>query len=287
VSFQSNSKGAARSGGIFFFTKDGAYMIKTIPNREKNTLLQILPKYHEHMKRYGRSSLLTRFCGMYEKEYTFIVMNAVFPPEANKFISERFDLKGSTVGREVSEEELKSKGSQAVLKDLDLCREHYSDAAAAVGGFTIGATAKAALLSQLRKDVKLLIDCQVMDYSLLVGIILERLEGPSTTGTAAANTNNKKILITVDTIVTYPMPYYGSGICGVDGGQFSVMHGKRKGHRAIYYMGLIDFLQPWSTRKVFERKLKGLAGYDTTAISAVTPEEYATRFLDFLDQNIN
>jgi len=94
-------------------------------------------------------------------------------------------------------------------------------------------------------------------------------------------------LITVDTIVTYPMPYYGSGICGVDGGQFSVMHGKRKGHRAIYYMGLIDFLQPWSTRKVLERKWKGIAGYDTTAISAVTPEEYATRFLEFLDQNIN
>jgi len=30
VSFQSNSKGAARAGGVFFFTRDGAYMIKTI-----------------------------------------------------------------------------------------------------------------------------------------------------------------------------------------------------------------------------------------------------------------
>ena len=30
VSFQSNSKGAARAGGVFFFTSDGAYMIKTI-----------------------------------------------------------------------------------------------------------------------------------------------------------------------------------------------------------------------------------------------------------------
>lgn len=33
VSFQSNSKGAARVGGIFFFTQDGAYMIKTIKVR--------------------------------------------------------------------------------------------------------------------------------------------------------------------------------------------------------------------------------------------------------------
>ena len=30
ISFQSNSKGAARSGGFFFFTSDGTYMIKTI-----------------------------------------------------------------------------------------------------------------------------------------------------------------------------------------------------------------------------------------------------------------
>jgi len=30
VSFQSNSKGAARAGGLFFFSRDGAYMIKTI-----------------------------------------------------------------------------------------------------------------------------------------------------------------------------------------------------------------------------------------------------------------
>lgn len=30
ISFQSNSKGAARVGGFFFFSRDGAYMIKTI-----------------------------------------------------------------------------------------------------------------------------------------------------------------------------------------------------------------------------------------------------------------
>jgi len=439
VSFQSNSKGAARSGGIFFFTRDGAYMIKTIPNREKKTLLKILPEYHEHMKRNGRSSLLTRFCGMYGitveeedenagdttsskdilgtpsdaedgsssssfaptgKEYTFVVMNAVFPAEANTFVSERFDLKGSTVGREVSREELESKGRMAVLKDLDLSREvdlvtskfveqqeeeerllvstnnrggnrwwgrtrrnksGFGNATRRTtkeeedpAGFTIGATAKAALLSQLRKDVQFLTRCQVMDYSLLVGVVntdaamgggktgapesssfltpeivetilkqkkvLELLEAPP----SAAQENRRRrrlrqpkldsallytlttpvrlmlsppvyvvrktwntIRLTIDSIVTAPMPYYGSGQCGVYGGKLSILNGKRKGDRAVYYLGLIDFLQPWTTRKVMERKFKGLAGYDTNAISAVTPEEYATRFLEFLDKHIN
>jgi choline kinase len=51
-------------------------------------------------------------------------------------------------------------------------------------------------------------------------------------------------------------------------------------------MGLIDFLQPWTTRKVIERQLKGLMGQDINAISCVTPEEYADRFLEFLDNHI-
>ena len=428
VSFQSNSKGAARAGGIFFFTSDGAYMIKTIPSREKKTLLKMLPDYYDHMKRNGRSSLLTRFCGMYgitieeedevttvganqhsskdilnnptdsdngsstssfaptSKEYTFVVMNAVFPAEASTFISERFDLKGSTVGREVSREELESKGSMAVLKDLDLSREvdlvrskqkeqeeeerilwnnqqrrnrwwglvkHKKFSSRMrkkddLAGFAIGATKKAALLSQLRKDVQFLTKCQVMDYSLLVGVvhtdaIVDRNTGPHASnkfltpeiiGTIEQQnkileelekpteslTNPKKypkldsafihtlttpvrlmlspplfiarktwnaVRLTVDSIVTAPMPYYGSGQCGVYGGKLSILNGKRKGERAIYYLGLIDFLQPWTTRKVMERKIKGLAGYDTNAISAVTPEEYATRFLEFLDKHIN
>ena len=92
--------------------------------------------------------------------------------------------------------------------------------------------------------------------------------------------------LTLDSIFTTPLPYYGSGACVVDGGKLSVFHGQRKGDRAIYYMGLIDFLQPWTKRKVLERYLKGMIGYDTKAISSVTPEEYATRFLVYLDENI-
>ncbi len=425
VSFQSNSKGAARAGGIFFFTSDGAYMIKTIPNREKKTLLKYLPDYYKHMKR-NRNSLLTRFCGMYGieieeedeaitvdpkdakspkdilgsssdseedsssssfaptgKEYTFVVMNAVFPAEASSFVSERFDLKGSTVGREVSLKELESKGRMAVLKDLNLKREvdlvrakqlqQQEEEERAIlnsgrrrwwgrskplssyirrkkgdpAGFTIGATAKAALLSQLRKDVQFLTHCQVMDYSLLVGVvntdnvnaglgegggegaltpevvesiqeqkkILEQLEGSDsgrphkrrrpkidsafmhtlTTPVRlmlspplyVARKSWNTLQLTLKSIVTAPLPYYGSGRCGVYGGKLSVMHGKRRGDNAVYYLGLIDFLQPWTARKVMERKLKGLAGYDTNAVSAVTPEEYATRFLEFLDKHIN
>jgi hypothetical protein len=347
VSFQSNSKGAARVGGVFFFTRDGTYMIKTIKKEEAKTFLKMLPKYHKHMKRYARTSLLTRFCGMYGvriydegsldhgKLHTFVVMNSAFPPEASRFISERFDLKGSTVGREVSEEELKSKGRDAVMKDLDLAREvqliksikQDGDFKPACFGFNIGPQAKSALLAQLREDVNLLVECQVMDYSLLVGVVdmesfvhfdrsarkaihsmqrvgrkfstskkieeraLWAIGGPIRLLGAPPSFIAKQVWSlahrTLSSIVTLPLPYYGSGECGVDGGLLSVFHGTRNGKRALYYMGLIDFLQPWTTRKVFERQLKGLIGQDINAISCVTPEEYAHRFLEFLDAHLS
>lgn len=313
---------------------------------EAKTFLKMLPKYHKHMKRYARNSLLTRFCGMYGVRiydegsldhgqlHTFVVMNAVFPAEASSFISERFDLKGSTVGREVSQEELTKKGRDAVLKDLDLAREvQYAKSMKNNGGkaleygLCIGPLAKSALLSQLREDVKLLVDCQVMDYSLLVGVvdlqsfvpfdrvardIVESVQNVGRKFQTSKKLEERALWAmgaplrllsappafivkqtwllthrTLGTIVTFPLPYYGSGKCGVDGGLLSVFHGTRHGRRALYYMGLIDFLQPWTTRKVAERRLKGIMGYDTRAISCVTPEEYADRFLDYLTQHLS
>jgi len=361
VSFQSNSKGAARSGGVFFFTRDGSYMIKTIKRGEVGAFLDMLPKYHKYMRRNGRKSLLTRFFGMYsvsmdadtpkptgiinsfkEKlmpsktdEEVFVVMNSVFPAEGSKFISERYDLKGSTVGRECSEEEKLQKGSNAILKDLDLAREVElvrsleSPRYQSSYGINIGATAKSALLSQLRRDVKLLVECNVMDYSLLVGVVnmnsrkldassleafekseayesqmLRRLKKKTSFCTvffatiatpfrilgAPAIYFGRRLWEKTDTmissIVTRPLPYYGAGICGIDGGALSLIKGKRNGKRAMYYIGIIDFLQPWTTKKVVERQFKGLMGYDTRAISCVPPDEYATRFLAFIDSHV-
>lgn len=344
VSFQSNSKGAARAGLFFFFTRDGAYMIKTIKGDEAKTVSKMLPKYYRFMKRNAKRSLLTRFCGMYsvkvapksssvggddnnyddgsdskEKEHVFIVMNAVFPAESSKFISERFDLKGSTVGRECSLKEREDKGPNAVLKDLDLAREVSADAEEQstmdepTYGINIGSRRKAALLAQLRRDVGLLEECQVMDYSLLVGVvrnkddpksILNRQQRPnsplpfgllnlredSPIERIISSPIGRKIHGMIDTALWWmlpnSMPYYGAGICGVDGGALSVIPGRRAGHRAVYYMGIIDFLQPWTWKKVMENEMKGLLGYNTKAISCVSPKDYAARFLDFIDAHV-
>jgi 1-phosphatidylinositol-4-phosphate 5-kinase len=336
VSFQSNSKGAARAGLVFFFTRDGAYMIKTIKKGEVQTFLQMLPAYYHFMQRHGRRSLLTRFCGMYqvslrdetandsadEYTHTIVVMNSVFPAEAAKFLSERFDLKGSTVGRECSTEEHQSKGSEAVLKDLDLVHEAELVRSFERKGLgrprghgdviAIGPTEKSALLSQLKKDVGLLVECNVIDYSLLVGVVnmethemeFGPIESPlrqlvprkprltDNVMTAIVTTirflmvPSRQVWSTVEKALSWPLPYYGSGECVVDGGKLANVHGERRGQRAIFYFGLIDFLQPWDFKKTIEWKAKGLF-YQAGSYSCVPPDQYADRFLKFVDDYVS
>ncbi len=339
ISFQSNSKGAARAGTFFFFTADGAYMIKTVKKEEAKAFLHMLPEYHRFMSDgvNGRNSLLTRIFGMYSvrfppsdgnddaltsemigsrwdgglftssQDYTlssirdderiYLVMHSVFPPEASSFVTERFDLKGSTVGRECSQEERRSKGANAVLKDLDLKREVEEEVKRANRdgrdrkqtisrhGICIGRKSKMALMAQLERDIDLLCRCNVLDYSLLVGVV--DMEVPNGSRQKKLSTVLvPKCIRNLFRWMDSPMPYYGAGTTKVDGGVFSSLRGTRKGKQVIYYLGVIDFLQPWTLKKRLERDLKGLAGYDKSAISCVAPTDYADRFLKFFDVHV-
>ena len=221
-----------------------------------------------------------------DDERVYLVMHSVFPPAASSFITERFDLKGSTVGRKCSIEERQSKGANAVLKDLDLMKEVEEELNEAKScrdtqkkrrrnksshhGICIGKRSKSRLMTQLERDVDLLHRCNVLDYSLLVGVADMELSQ----GTNLFNWLN------------FPMPYFGAGMTTVDGGALSALPGTRRGKHVMYFLGVIDFLQPWTVKKRLERDLKGLAGYDKTAISCVAPADYASRFLNFCNTHV-
>jgi 1-phosphatidylinositol-4-phosphate 5-kinase len=226
------------------------------------------------------------------EERVFLVMNSVFPAEASAFVTERFDLKGSTVGRDCSLEEQRAKGANAVLKDLNLKREVDADRfnkKEQPCGIHIGKQKKCAFMAQLKKDVDLLHRCGVLDYSLLVGSAdMEKVSDFS-----EFNKSKKKAKLFPQSILhnllnwmDAPMPYHGACKPKVDGGHLSCLLGTRRGKQVTYYMGIIDFLQPWTVKKRLERDLKGLAGYDTSAISCVAPSDYAARFLKFMDAHI-
>jgi len=306
-SFHSNSKGAARIGGVFFLTRDGHYICKTIKRDELVTLLRMIPRYRHYMQTQGHASLLTRVCGLYEisingqpSQY-LVIMNSVFPAAAD--IEERFDLKGSTVGRRVTDEELVQLGGRrrAVLKDLNLVDEAMDfqiDSTNDDGdkdelsqqqpqhkppshGLHVGADAKQALLQQLRSDVHLLEECGVIDYSLLVGVssstpILDR-------GTHASSKSRRRDKW-ISFLLNRPRRRTTSG---VDAGPLAAVPGTRKGDSVTFYFGVIDFLQPFNAKKQWEYRAKAIrhAGAPAT-YSCVPPSLYARRFLDFLDQHV-
>ncbi len=49
----------------------------------------------------------------------------------------------------------------------------------------------------------------------------------------------------------------------------------------VYFIGIIDILTEYSTRKKFEHVFKSIK-YDGRTISCVPPEQYADRFISFM-----
>src|SRR3989338_7916597 len=105
------------------------------------------------------STLITRFYGLYSikpksnklNNVRFIIMNNVF--DTKLFVEERYDLKGSTIGRHASEKERKRE--TPILKDLDFLDSHRK--------LKIGAEMKQKVMSQLESDCRFLQDMKIMD----------------------------------------------------------------------------------------------------------------------------
>jgi 1-phosphatidylinositol-4-phosphate 5-kinase len=93
------SEGA--SGAFMFFCGGGEFIVKTIRAREAKVLHQSLDKYTKYL-RQNHTSFLCRFVGsyslrLYDQTFYFVVMMNCFDPHAK--INERYDIKGSWVGR--------------------------------------------------------------------------------------------------------------------------------------------------------------------------------------------
>ena len=92
---------------------------------------------------------------------TVVVMDNIFYNTEQYKMHERYDLKGSRVGRRSVKKTSKIRREyKGTLKDLDLGDKKIH----------VGADSKAQLLGQLRRDVEFLIQCKIMDYSMLLGI---------------------------------------------------------------------------------------------------------------------
>lgn len=158
--FVTNSK----SGSFFFFTHDKKYMIKSHSKDESKFFRKKLPLFYKYYATHN-GSLLSRFVGLHRVENPdigkvhFIVMRNVFGAITHS-LRWRFDLKGSSEGRNAKPEEKIQK--TPVLKDNDFREMNIY--------IRLTKSKRASLLESLEKDCQLLSEAGIMDYSLLVGI---------------------------------------------------------------------------------------------------------------------
>ncbi len=109
------------------------------------------------------STLITRFYGLHSikpiigRNVRFIVMNNVF--DSKLYVGERYDLKGSTIGRSASERE--KQRDAPILKDNDFLSKKRK--------ILVSQEMKDKIMTQLKKDCAWLESIKIMDYSLLLG----------------------------------------------------------------------------------------------------------------------
>ncbi|KAI5479210.1 1-phosphatidylinositol-4-phosphate 5-kinase [Pseudohyphozyma bogoriensis] len=295
-----------KSGSFFYFSRDYRFIIKTIRHSEHKFLRSILKEYHEYIKE-NPHTLLSRFYGLHRvklprgRKIHFVIMNNLLPPHRD--IHEKYDLKGSSVGRLTPEEKAQN-NPNAILKDLNWIQRGRE--------LALGPEKKALFEEQVRRDTALMQRLGIMDYSLFAAVHnvdrgntenlrdghlsvfqpdpvklrrrkatqVMRDEDVSALRKAIQRSDPKALsesnkLPEVDTSERRLFLFYQ------DDGGVRATGDNNETLDAIYYLGIIDILTPYTFVKKVEHFFRGLK-FDSHQISAVPPKEYGDRFLAFI-----
>ena len=237
----------SKSGQNFWVSTNGRVVLKTIKGYEAQNMLGILDSYALHAM--TGNSAIAAVLGLYRmklssgKHVYFLACANVYPLEG---VTQKFDLKGSLVGRKASR-------SSSVAKDLDLLES---------GGMLDFGFSRRLVLRTLKRDAEFLKRHMLMDYSLLVAV--QKVSNTENSGSG----NNE---IERGQKVTSAYSAYGDNGClRIPGGQ----------EGCVFHLGIIDILQKYTLRKFCETELKGF--YQKPEISCVDPGLYAKRFVEFI-----
>mmetsp|Transcript_21416 Transcript_21416/g.70952 ORF Transcript_21416/g.70952 Transcript_21416/m.70952 type:complete len:629 (-) Transcript_21416:146-2032(-) len=274
----STAETGSKSGQKFLISADGRYFMKTITKSECKFFRKILPQYYNHMKN-SRNTLLCRFFGLHRikpGKLHLLVMCNIFDTE--RVVHDRYDLKGSTVGRQVSEAE--KKNPTVILKDLDFIKAN--------GKIVVGADRRQQMMTQVQADCNFLQSIGVMDYSLLLGIhwrekAVDTKEGGSD-HRASPKFRTTDLLRRTGSLLQVKREKTHTSIFQEDDGGWCSFQTNKDGPvsgNQIYFMGIIDYLQYYNSRKRAETFVKSFQ-YNYKEISAVGPQLYASRFCDFI-----
>ncbi|XP_038721601.1 phosphatidylinositol 4-phosphate 5-kinase 4-like isoform X1 [Tripterygium wilfordii] len=283
-----------KSGSFFYLTNDDRYMIKTMKKSEVKVLIRMLAAYYNHVRAF-ENTLVTKFYGLHcvkltgpiQKKVRFIIMGNLFCSEYA--IHRRFDLKGSSLGRNTDKPESEIEAT-TILKDLDL---NFV--------FRLQNTWFQEFCRQVDRDCELLEQERIMDYSLLVGLHFRDAsasgdlipsEGQSP-GEPESEGAPRLSRADMDQLLLDPsswtrirlgvnMPARAERTVRRNDCEAQLV-GEPTGeyYDVIMFFGIIDILQDYDISKKLEHAYKSIQ-YDPTSISAVDPKQYSRRFRDFI-----
>lgn len=246
----------------------------------------ILSEYHQHIVTCHGSTLLPQFLAMYrvtvESEDTYLlVMRNMFSHRLT--VHWKYDLKGSPVSREAScKEKVKE---LPTFKDMDFKNNMQK--------VYVSEEEQERFMDNLSRDLEFLVRMRIMDYSLLLGIHdVDRAEREEEEEELESSCDEEE----EDEGSPPPGSASPEGIAGymnsfkpMGPGEFdpyvdvyAVQSAVGAPRREVYFMGLIDVLTHYDTKKKAAHAAKAVKHGTGAEISTVHPEQYAKRFKDFI-----
>ena len=272
-SFRELEAGGGKGGGLMSATKDNRLLIKQLSPGDHATLLAISAEYATHLT--TTRSLISRFYWHFHRasdNTAYVVMNNILPKACSAGAGDTalYDLKGCcddkamlAGGRRVPQTHkrfFKVHWLVAETVGLQQCvaaeRTHYKtlkDEARNIK-FTLDARVCDLIKKTVEADAVFLGRAGLMDYSLLVGVITKKLHPDGRMPSFPAGGGLVSGRPAIQTEVT------------ADGMQASAL-----------YIGIIDFLQAWTTGKRVAHVIKEM--FAPHPISTIEPGAYCRQFV--------
>uniref|UniRef100_A0A672G1P5 Phosphatidylinositol 5-phosphate 4-kinase type-2 gamma n=1 Tax=Salarias fasciatus TaxID=181472 RepID=A0A672G1P5_SALFA len=270
---------------------DHTLVVKEISSEEVEEMHNILSEYHQHVVTCHGSTLLPQFLAMYrvtvdgEETYLLVMRNMC---SHRLQVHQKYDLKGSLVSREAS---FKEKVKEVpTFKDVDFRNNMQK--------VYVGDEEKGKIMDKLNRDIEFLVRMRLMDYSLLLGIhdvdraereeeeeeeevmdssYEEEAEGENGLPPPPGSTSPQGIAGYMNSFK--PM---GPGEFDPYVDVYAVQSAVGAPQREVYFMGLIDVLTQYDTKKKAAHAAKAVKHGAGAEISTVHPEQYAKRFKEFI-----
>lgn len=298
-------EGSGKSGSFFFFSHDRNFIIKTMTDGEYQTFEALFKSYMYHLMTH-KDSILARIYGIFtvkieklEPVHLIMMANTVQSMWNKMELKYMFDLKGSLINRETKINMKKYKPGMT-LKDINLLNIRKDE-----NLLKFSAPDRAKIMSIIEEDAKVLQRHDIMDYSLLLAVEKSQVYNYRSKGGTEAGSMDRPTFGSDGKAINHTLMKKDSmdvqrkrgNTANNDNVQIRFGQGTTffspTRHRFlsyngeyVYHLAIIDYLQEYNWDKKSEHYAKTIFRGSGAEISAVPPERYMKRYVEFMRNEV-